>query len=448
MSLDSIVNITITVANASPTQAGFGVPLIVDYHTNFPERFRQYAELSELIDDGFSTNDWLYKKAAALLSQDNRPSVFLVGRRSEGPSLSWGFTPVNTTEGFVYTLNFTSPAGVAHNISVTVGAGDAVADICDDLTTAITAVSGLTATDNTTSVQIDADVDGANWSLNFGSMVPLDDYEFIDDTIATTTSITADLATIAAELEAAETGFYFLLTTHNSEVESKECAAWALSNGKIFVGESSDTGCIETGVTDDVMSDIAATNNDRAHMFFSRFNKPGNFDSAIVGKCAPKNPGSITWAFKTLAGVTVDKLRSGWKTQIENKGGNHYTEVAGIGITYPGQVADGDFVDVTRGIDWVEARIQEAVYAALVNNDKVPFTDSGAQALGAVIEGVLRRAVLRSILAESPAPTVTVPSVASVSTNDKANRLLPDIKFDGTLAGAVHKVKISGKVVV
>ena len=60
----------------------------------------------------------------------------------------------------------------------------------------------------------------------------------------------------------------------------------------------------------------------------------------------------------------------------------------------------------------------------------------------------LRAAVNQGILAADPAPTVTVPKVADVSAADKTARLLPDMKFTGTLAGAIHKVTITGVVSV
>ena len=50
------------------------------------------------------------------------------------------------------------------------------------------------------------------------------------------------------------------------------------------------------------------------------------------------------------------------------------------------------------------------------------------------------------ILAADPAFTVTAPAVADVSAGDKTARTLPDVDFDATLAGAIHKVEISGTV--
>ena len=59
---------------------------------------------------------------------------------------------------------------------------------------------------------------------------------------------------------------------------------------------------------------------------------------------------------------------------------------------------------------------------------------------------VLRLAVANDILVDNDNLTVLVPKVADVSTADKANRILPDVEFNGDLAGAIHKITISGVV--
>ncbi len=38
------------------------------------------------------------------------------------------------------------------------------------------------------------------------------------------------------------------------------------------------------------------------------------------------------------------------------------------------------------------------------------------------------------------------PNVDEIATNDKANRLLPDIPFTGVLAGGIHRVVVRGFV--
>jgi hypothetical protein len=54
--------------------------------------------------------------------------------------------------------------------------------------------------------------------------------------------------------------------------------------------------------------------------------------------------------------------------------------------------------------------------------------------------------VSKGIFTATPAPVVTVPDVVDVSVTDKEDRILRDVKFTGTLAGAIHKVIISGVV--
>ena len=56
--------------------------------------------------------------------------------------------------------------------------------------------------------------------------------------------------------------------------------------------------------------------------------------------------------------------------------------------------------------------------------------------------------VANDFLSNDPAPLVTVPKAADVPPTDKANRILRDVKFTATLAGAIHAVVIRGKVSV
>jgi hypothetical protein len=173
----------------------------------------------------------------------------------------------------------------------------------------------------------------------------------------------------------------------------------------------------------------------------------------MVGKVAPTDPGSITWEFKTLAGVPVTTRQhvggEGGFMELRAKGANYYRAVKGINMTQGGgQAPSGEYLDVMRGSDWLFARIQENCIALLANADKIPYTDRGVDQIRSEILGVLQAGVNAGFLAEDPAPTVTAPSVADVSSTDKGNRTLPDVDFEATLAGAVHSVTIAGRLVL
>ena len=111
-------------------------------------------------------------------------------------------------------------------------------------------------------------------------------------------------------------------------------------------------------------------------------------------------------------------------------------------------MAQGEFIDIVRGVDWLTSRIQEFVYSVLVNSNKVPYTDSGIAAIEAEIRRALQLGIGNNFIANDPAPTVTVPKSTNVPSNDKAQRILRNVKFQATLAGAIHAVNITGTVTV
>ena len=162
----------------------------------------------------------------------------------------------------------------------------------------------------------------------------------------------------------------------------------------------------------------------------------------------PTEPGSITWKFRELAGIAAVPLTATHRVNLVAKNANFNQDVAGANIMAEGTTADGDFIDVQRGIDWLDDDMSKAVFIVLKAAEKVPFTDPGVAVVQAEVLASLQRAVDRTILAADPAPVVTVPLVADIATVDKAARTLPDVKFTGTLAGAIHKAIIDGVVSV
>jgi hypothetical protein len=168
-------------------------------------------------------------------------------------------------------------------------------------------------------------------------------------------------------------------------------------------------------------------------------------DAALAGELGWRDPGSYTAKFKALSSVTACALTTTQRTNALAKNCNIYTSRGGVSMLEEGVVGSGEFIDVIVGIMWLESRMTERIYSRLVNLDKIPFTDSGVAIIEAEVRAQLDDAVAAGLLASW---TVTVPEVADVSTADKTARTLPDIEFTGVLAGAVHKVEISGVITV
>lgn len=440
MSLSEIVNVTITKDSAVPTRPGFGTALIAGYHTAFPNRVNEYTELAELVTEGFAVTDPVYLAAQALLSQENRPTSFKVGRLANAPTQTVVITVTekNTTK-YTVTINGTA-------FDFTSDANATADEITAGLETAINGGSEpVTATDNMDdTLTIAADVAGAMFTLELDD----DAKEGLMARKDTTTDpgLAADLSAIDAE----DDNWYGLVVVDaQSKAMITAAAAWAQARIKLYGAQTADTEVQSGAVSDDVMSTLAAATYTRTYILFH--DKPHQYaEAAWMGLMFTKDPGSATWAHKTLSGVSTVKLSATARTQIQTKKGNDYTSVAGLGDTRYGITAggEGEWIDTTRGTDWIRSELKTDLFALLKNNDKVPYTAGGLDMVASVVRGVIQRAIAAGFLANSPAATVTVPAIGDVSAPDKAARIVRDVNFTAPLAGAVHKLIVSGKLSV
>ena len=170
-------------------------------------------------------------------------------------------------------------------------------------------------------------------------------------------------------------------------------------------------------------------------------------EAAWAGGQLPEDPGTITWAFKTFVGVTADDLTSAQKNKALGNKVNTYTPVGGEDITQNGTMASGRFIDVRRSVDLIQTRMEENVFARIVGSKKIPYTDQGVAIIESEVRSVLT-GLQPTVVATDPEPTVSVPKVLDVDASDRANRLLPDVKFTARLSGAIHKVEVRGTISV
>lgn len=253
------------------------------------------------------------------------------------------------------------------------------------------------------------------------------------------------------EIKAENNEWYGICASTRIEGEQIIIADFAEANDKLYAIASADADIVDTAENPSAPVDIAdylkANALDRSFVLFHP-NADGtgadNFgECAFIGKVFPKHPGSATWAHKTLGGVTPYNLTTAQINTATGKNANIYTSIAGIAITQFGTVGSGEYIDVIHGIDWLKARIQQFVFTPLVQQDKVPYTNAGIQAVIAQLKAALEEAITRQILASYE---VTAPEIADIALDAKAGRILPDVHFTAIFAGAIHKVQIDGVV--
>lgn len=435
MSLDDIVQVNITAETTTPTRPGFGTPLILAYHTRWTsDRVREYSKLLEMTDDGFLVTDPAYIAASKVFSQNPRPKKIKIGRRTNAPIQTVDLTPINVTQGYVYNITI---GGVT--ATYTNGASETVATVCTALAAAIEALSNtalFSATASATKVTVTTATAGD--LLDYTAMPDAADLTFAD--VTADPGIVADLTACQAE----DDDWYGLLLDSQSKAEVVAIAAAVETLTKLFVFNTSDTECFNAGSTTDVFATLKSSNYARTIGLFSHKQSLAYSGAAWMGNRFPYDPGSDTWAYKTLKGITTDSLSSGRVNAILAKRANVYTEVAGVSITQAGKSFSGEWADVTRFIDWLKSEIQIRVFARLVNAQKIPYTDVGVDTIKSVIQGALDRGVQVGGLSGNPAPYVEAPAVADVDPTTKGARILPDVHFYGTLAGAIHTLEIQG----
>lgn len=426
MNIEKFVVVQISRQTRGVTQAGFGIPLILGPNGVF-SGVRTYSSLASVAAD-FDTADDEYKAASAIFAQTPRPEEIKIKKSPTNVAQVSRVTVATVTNSSLYRVIIN---GV--NFDYTSDGSATDAEIVAGLVAAINAGSEpVTAAPNgTDKVDLTADNSGESFTLSVG------------DVKLTPSTVTANVGIASAILEAMQEDrdWYALVCTDITDVTVKEAAKTIESLRRIFITRRSDAG-IPTASTSDIMTFLKNKGYDRTGLMF---HAPATdfAEAAWFGRVLPLDPGSETWAFKTLQGVTVNDPTDSEAEFLDDKNANYYVETAGVRHTVNGKMASGEWTDTMRGVDWLQARIEEGIFQQLVLADKIPFTDKGI----AIIEAILRERLENAKkvgLVESY--TVTVPKAADVSFEDKAARTLPDVEFTAVLQGAIHKVVVQGVV--
>jgi hypothetical protein len=241
--------------------------------------------------------------------------------------------------------------------------------------------------------------------------------------------------------------WYGLIATTHSESDQLDIATYIETTKKIYGTSSSDADILDVGDTDDIASQLEALEFSRTFVMYHA--TPASYpEAAWMGRQFPKDPGSSTWKFKTLVGITASTLTPTQQSVAEGKNCNVYTEVGGVNITSEGVMASGEFIDVIHGLDWLEITMEEDVFAFLVSQEKVPYTDGGISGIESIIKNRLTIAVQNNVLASDPPPETSVPRATAVPSSDRAARELNQVTFTGRLSGAIHALTVEGTVTV
>lgn len=424
--LTDIIEINISRETAAVAQTNFNVPLFVSAHTKFAERARSYSSLSAVAED-FAPTDSAYIAAQKLFGQVLTPARIVIGRRLV-PSSTVSITQAGAG---TYTMTINDvPFGF-----VATGSSTAI-QIAAGLKTAysVTPIADVTVTDNE---------DG---TLTVASTVGYSLETSVNMNQANSPSTESWVTTLNA-ITTVDNSWYAVMIESHTDADILAVAGQVEGMKKVFATSTSSLDVKGTGTTD-VFSKLKALAYQRTFGLYSATADTEYPEAAWVGYQLQEQPGSNTWAYKALTGATVSVLSDTESTNIHNKNASTYEAVGGLNSTIGAKMFGGEWIDVIIFVDWLEARMKERLWSRMVNSKKIPFTAAGAAIIEAEIRAQLNDGIRVGGLAPSPAPTVEVPDVLTLSTNARAQRIFEGIKFEARLAGAIHFVKIAGTVTV
>ena len=443
--ISRIVNVQISLNTTGISVEGFDTMLAVGAHAHSLARVETYTQASDMITAGFSDTDPLYLAAVDAFSQTPRPKQVKIGRR-QASAIAINVKTLTSAGVYKVTVSHLDSDSnvVATPYSYTNSGGDAQAIalgikalIDADTSAVVTAVAANGILTLTTT-------DGGAFAI-----------ETTSNMAQTVSQVTETIAETMAAIQKYDNDWYGWVLASRNSADILAAANWTESVRKLFGTAIAEAGAYNPESTTDTGYLLYNGNYYRTFWFYHEDAATDYPEAAVMARCFAILPGGETWANKKLAGVTTDPLTETQYIAITKKNGNTFERFRNISITQNGKVAAGEWIDVIRFRDWLQEEITVNVFNALVNSDKIPYTDEGIAIIEAQIRQALELGTRRGGIApieydedgnENYGYTISVPLSSSISANQKATRVLQDVSFTARLAGAIHVVEITGSL--
>jgi hypothetical protein len=425
--LTDIIEVQISRETTPVSRAGFNTPLFIGTHANFKERARVYTSIEALGED-FGPTSSVYTAAQRMFGQELRPSQIVIGRRQIA-QFTVSVTSVQNTTQYSMTISDTPYTYTSEAVATSTAIAAGLKASYD-----VSPHQGVTVTDNLDGTLTVAST--VDWSLKVG------------DGLQSSAAPSTETWVEALQAVEAENSNWFGLTTETHIEADVLALAAAIEARKKIYGVSTQDAATKTSVDTDLASKLKALGYDKTFVMFSENADSEYPECALMAYQLQEQPGSNTWAYKDLTGVTVSKLGGTATANLENKYVITFEEIGGARATTSGRMIGGEFIDVMVFALWLEARMTERIWFRLANSKKIPYTQAGATIIEAEIRAQLAEGVRVGGIAPAPQYQVFVPNVLELEPNLRASRVFEGITFEARLAGAIHKVKIRGTVTV
>lgn len=142
MSLDTHVQVTLTVNNTGVALAGFGLIGAITYKTVFPERIRLYNRLADVISDGFAADSPEAIAVTRILGQSPHPTQVALIRGDLAPTQRYVVEAIAVRNSYPYRIGAIGEGVTSEDVEYESDAASSVAEIHSGLVTELNAVVG------------------------------------------------------------------------------------------------------------------------------------------------------------------------------------------------------------------------------------------------------------------------------------------------------------------
>lgn len=424
LSVSRLVRATINLAPVAAARRGFGTLLVAGDSAviDTRERIRSYTTLESVATDfGLSAPE--YYAASLYFGQSPHPLRLMIGRWAAadtsavlyGGALSSAEQTIGTWQAITTGSFKIAIDGTDRTIaSLDFSAATTMTGVAAVINTGLGSYGGCTWDGN--SFVITSDSLGVTSTLGYAVAPPsgVDISALIKCTSSTAASAPiagvdaetpAECALILANASAAWFGLTFAAATSISDQQYIDVAALieGLDLKRIFAITTQDADCIDSTVTNDIMSELKTLAYKRTWTQYSSSSAYAAVSavSRAFSVNFAANRSTITLMYKTEPGVSAETLTETQALALQDKNGNVFVEyVNDTAIIQYGTMASGHYFDEIHGLSWFEDAVQNNVYNLLYQSKtKIPQTDPGQNQIVAAITAACEEAVNNGLVA-------------------------------------------------
>ena len=450
----NIVTVNLDLQNVFTTRQGFGIPLVVSEHANFPEVVRSYPDITAVAED-FATTDPVYLAANNTFQQNPQVSQLIVGRQDADTTVT---IPADIVTGGVDTFTFTVSVTDKDNNNViasyTAGGADTPTTVTAELATQLTtgfgdplnvpASSPFILVDNAGSLTFSMNAAGDVYQVDTKTLVNLD-----PTYVASTTSIQTAADVVNLMVFESTEWYFYQHTNHDPTWVTDTATAIEATPQKVYFMSTDDADVIAAAETD-FASNLRDLGYDRTSIIFHHDADVRTVETGYTGFNAPFIAGSVVWSNIQVVGLDVSqdpatgkKLTNTQLTNLSNKNVNFVKDEGGVPVVREGKMISGEWIDNIRGLDDLVVNMTADLQDLLLSQkgSKLPYTDDGINQVDQVVRNAGQRSLNNGYLSGY---RTTFPKASDIPASKKNTRVYDEHIFQGTLAGAIIIIKISG----